>query len=45
MSEIPSRHASVGMSFGVKQLMRKEAVELAVLNEQGAAILPYLTLT
>ncbi|HEY5627181.1 MAG TPA: hypothetical protein VIR79_04505 [Nitrospira sp.] len=29
MSEVPSRHASDGTSFGVKQLVRKEAVELS----------------
>jgi hypothetical protein len=35
MPEVPSRTAPDGTSFGVKRLVRKEAVELAVLNERG----------
>jgi hypothetical protein len=45
MSEVPSRDALDGTSFGVKQLVRKEAVELAARSKQGAAIPPYSTLT
>jgi len=35
MSEVPSRTAPDGTSFGAKQLLRKEAVELAARNEQA----------
>jgi hypothetical protein len=34
MSEVPSRDASDGTSFGVKQLVRKESVELTPRNER-----------
>lgn len=34
MSEVPSRGASDGTSFGVKQLVRKEAVESMARNER-----------
>ena len=34
MSEVPSRDASDGTSFGVKQLVGKEAVELTARNER-----------
>ena len=45
MSEVPSRDALDGTSFGVKQSVRKEAVELTARKERGAAIPPYPTLT
>lgn len=45
MSEVSSRNALDETSFGVKQLLRKEAVELAAQNERWAAIPPYSTLT
>lgn len=45
MSEVSSRNALDETSFGVKQLLRKEAVELAARNERWAAIPPYSTLT
>jgi hypothetical protein len=35
MFEVPSCSAPDGMSFGVKQLVRKEAVELVAGNEQA----------
>ena len=34
MSEVSSRNALDETSFGVKQLLRKEAVELAASNER-----------
>ncbi|HJT22366.1 MAG TPA: hypothetical protein VJ746_17975 [Nitrospira sp.] len=45
MFEVPSRNTSDGTSFGVKQSVRQEAVELSGLSESSARIPPYPALT